>query len=92
MKTKRDRSEHKRAEEATHRAMSLLTSTINATADGILVIDNEGGVAIFNKKFLSMWRIPESLTAQRDDKILLDYGSDSGSGFLCRGVEDGEER
>ena len=69
----RDRSEHKRSEEATQKAMSLLTSTLDSTADGILVIDNEGEIAAFNKKFLSLWRIPESLTAQRDDKILLDY-------------------
>jgi diguanylate cyclase (GGDEF)-like protein/PAS domain S-box-containing protein len=68
---KRSDSERKQAEEATQKAMSLLTSTIDSTADGILVVDNEGRIATFNKKFLSMWRIPESLTAQRDDKVLL---------------------
>ena len=68
----RDRTEHKQAEKATQKAMSLLTSTIDSTADGILVVDNEGRVATFNKKFLAMWRIPESLAAQQDDKLLLD--------------------
>jgi diguanylate cyclase (GGDEF)-like protein/PAS domain S-box-containing protein len=69
---KRD-GERRRVDEATQQAMSLLTSTIESTADGVLVIDNQGKIAIFNKKFLSMWRIPESLAAKRDDKILLDH-------------------
>jgi diguanylate cyclase (GGDEF)-like protein/PAS domain S-box-containing protein len=70
---KRPDGERKRAEEAAQQAMSLLTSTIESTADGVLVIDNQGKVRIFNKKFLSMWRVPESLAAKRNDKILLDH-------------------
>jgi len=70
---KRPDGERKRMEETAQQAMSLLTSTIESTADGVLVIDNQGKIAIFNKKFLSMWRIPESLAAKRDDKILLDH-------------------
>ncbi len=69
----RDRTELKRPEEAAQKAMSLLSATIESTADGILVIDTKGGISTFNKKFLSMWRIPESLTAQRADNVLLDY-------------------
>ena len=58
--------------EADQQARSLLTSILESTADGILVIDNNGKVTIFNNKFLSMWHIPESLAAKRDDKILLE--------------------
>ena len=70
---KRRETEWKQAEEAAQQVGSLLTSILESTADGILVIDNNGKVIIFNKKFLSLWRIPESLTAKQDDKILLDY-------------------
>ena len=70
---KRPDGERKRVEDAAQQAMSLLISTIESTTDGVLVIDNQGKVAIFNKKFLSMWRVPESLAAKRDDKILLDH-------------------
>ena len=63
----------KRTESALMRATALLTSTIEFSADGILVIDNHGVVTIYNKKFLSMWGIPESLASQRDDGRLLDY-------------------
>lgn len=59
--------------EAEQRAGSLLTSILESTTDGILVIDNRGKVILFNKKFLSLWRIPESLAAKRDDHLLLEY-------------------
>jgi diguanylate cyclase (GGDEF)-like protein/PAS domain S-box-containing protein len=68
---KRPDAEWKRTEADLQQARSLLTSTIEATADGILVIDNKGIVSIFNKKYLSLWRIPESLAAERDDKKLI---------------------
>ena len=50
-----------------------MTSILESTTDGILVIDNRGKVILFNKKFLSLWRIPESLAAKRDDHLLLEY-------------------
>ena len=63
----------RRTKEALEQANSLLTSTIESTADAILVVDNKGGVTLYNNNFLSMWRIPESLAARRDDKALLDH-------------------
>lgn len=69
----RDRTERKKMEEALEQANSLLTSTIDSTADGILVVDHQGKVTIFNRKFLSLWRIPESLAARRDDEALLGH-------------------
>ena len=65
----------KRTESALARATSLLTSTIESSADGILVIDNHGAITVFNKKFLSIWGIKTSLVAQRDGAWLLDYVS-----------------
>ncbi len=70
---KRRESEWKQAEEAAQQAGSLLTSILESTADGILVVDTNGKVIISNKKFLSLWRIPESLAAKQDDKLLLDH-------------------
>jgi len=54
-------------------ARSLLEATIEATADGLLVIDVNGGVTAYNERFLSMWRIPESLARQSNDQMLLAY-------------------
>lgn len=42
-------------------AMSLLTATLESTADGILVIRSDGSVAKFNDQFLKMLCIPPEL-------------------------------
>ena len=41
--------------------MSLLTATLESTADGILVISSEGKIAGLNDQFLRMWGIPPEL-------------------------------
>ena len=70
---KRRETEWKQAEEAAQQARALLSSILESTADGILVVDNNGKVIASNKKFFSLWRIPESLAAKQDDKRLLDH-------------------
>lgn len=52
---------------------SLLRSTLESTADGILVVDSSGRVAHANRRFQEMWRIPPSLMSTRDDEKLLAY-------------------
>ncbi|MBD2449036.1 PAS domain S-box protein [Nostoc sp. FACHB-152] len=54
--TERTLAEQKQAE-----TLSLLQATLESTADGILVINQDFHVALFNHKFLQMWSIPESL-------------------------------
>ncbi|MCW8906186.1 MAG: EAL domain-containing protein [Sedimenticola sp.] len=41
--------------------VSLLKATVNATTDGILVLDNDLRVVIYNTKFASLWSIPPTL-------------------------------
>ncbi len=53
-----DITERKAAEKATLQALSLLESTLESTADGLLVINRAGRIVNFNKKFARMWRIP----------------------------------
>ncbi|HXX90318.1 MAG TPA: EAL domain-containing protein [Acidimicrobiales bacterium] len=50
-----------------HTTLSLLTATLDSTADGILVVDDEGRITSFNRRFAQMWRIPESILRARDD-------------------------
>ncbi|HEX2462505.1 MAG TPA: ATP-binding protein [Vicinamibacterales bacterium] len=52
-------------------SVSLLQATLDSTADGILVVDREGHVATYNQRFLTLWRIPHSFAARRDDHALL---------------------
>lgn len=52
---------------------ALLRSTLESTADGILVVDGEGRVAHANGRFQEMWRIPPAMLETRDDRQLLAY-------------------
>ena len=52
---------------------NLLNSTIESTADGILVVDNNGKVIFSNSKFAEMWYIPKNLANSKSDKKLLDH-------------------
>ena len=60
-------------DDAQARAMSLLQATLEATTDGILVIDQHGNVLSCNRRFLEMWNIPQELLAARDDRKLLEF-------------------
>jgi PAS domain S-box-containing protein len=53
--------------------ISLLNATIESTADGLLVVDNEGKIVSYNRKFLKLWKIPESLAEKKNDSALLDF-------------------
>jgi two-component system cell cycle sensor histidine kinase/response regulator CckA len=63
-------------EQALRESEELLKATIEATADGILVVDENGKVLHANKRFAQVWNIPNELIETRDDKKLLDYVAD----------------
>ncbi len=63
----------------------LLRGTLESTADGILVIDENSRVSHMNKRFAKIWDVSEELVQQRDDERLLEHlGSqlDDPSAFL----------
>jgi len=47
--------------------LSLLTATLDSTADGILVVDTAGRITSLNRRFAAMWRVPDAILAARDD-------------------------
>lgn len=65
-----DITERNQAERTLAKSVSLLEATLESTADGILVVDAEGNMARCNKKFLSLWRIPDSIMTSRQDRIM----------------------
>ncbi len=67
----REVAARKEADESTMRTLSLLQATLDATADGILVVDREGKIATFNQRFAELWRIPASVLETRDDEQAL---------------------
>ena len=50
---------------------SLLQATLDATADGILVIDRDGAVTVFNTRFLELWHLPRELVDAGEDEAML---------------------
>jgi len=56
----------RQSEETAHRALSLLAATLEATADGILVVSLDGRITAHNRRFAEMWRVPEAALASRD--------------------------
>jgi diguanylate cyclase (GGDEF)-like protein/PAS domain S-box-containing protein len=80
--TVQDITERKRAEADIHDTLSLLNATLDSTADGILVVDGEGRIRGFNRKFVEMWQLPESVLAGGDD--------DEALGFVLSQLKDPE--
>ncbi|MBF2046243.1 MAG: diguanylate cyclase [Elainella sp. C42_A2020_010] len=42
-------------------SLALLLATLEATADGILVLDNEGNVVSFNQRFARIWHLSDQV-------------------------------
>jgi diguanylate cyclase (GGDEF)-like protein/PAS domain S-box-containing protein len=71
--TVQDITTRKQAEADLRQTLSMLSATLDATADGILVVDREGRIARFNQRFVEMWRLPEDILASRDDQRALAF-------------------
>ncbi|WP_437971169.1 ATP-binding protein [Sorangium sp. So ce260] len=53
--------------------MSLLQATLESAADGILVVDLDRRIVLFNRRFAEIFLIPDEVLARRDDAHALDY-------------------
>jgi len=61
----------KEAEAERESSYSLLQATLDATADGILVVDLEGRINTYNRPFAELWPIPQSVLDTGDDAAAL---------------------
>jgi len=52
-------TQRKAAEQAQQLARSMLTATLESTGDGILVLDRQRRVSLFNQRFVELWRVPQ---------------------------------
>jgi signal transduction histidine kinase len=68
-----DVTQRRQAEEALRKHDVQLRATLEATADGILAVDNQGKVIHASRRFAEFWRIPKSLMDLGDDPALLAF-------------------
>jgi len=69
----RDVTDQKLAQEQLEKSFSVLQATLESTADGILVVNQNHKITNFNQKWLKMFNIPNSILSSLDCKELMKY-------------------
>ncbi|KTD51227.1 EAL domain-containing protein [Legionella quateirensis] len=59
--------------ESLQQSLSLLRSTIESSADGILVVDLNRKIIDYNSKFQQVWNIPQSMLDTKNGELVRDY-------------------
>jgi diguanylate cyclase (GGDEF)-like protein len=59
------------------RLVAELRATLESTGDGILVCDAQGAIRHFNRQFVALWQVPETLLLVHDDPAIHDHLTDS---------------
>lgn len=63
----RDISDRIRQEQELEMSFSLLQATLESTADGLMVVDSEGRIQSYNRKFAEMWSLSDDVLKTQDD-------------------------
>ncbi len=65
-----DVTELKRSQRNLEGSLSLLQATLDSTTDGLLVVNAEGRIVSFNRRFLQIWKMPPELVeVQKRDEV-----------------------
>ena len=62
-----------RAEDELAKMTSRLKATLEATAEGILLVDSDGRILNMNQRFSRIWGIPEALLIEHDDGLIFGF-------------------
>ena len=63
----------RRIEDGLAPVVSLLRATLEATADGILLIDRAGRIVNMNRRFSRMWGLPDQLLAEHEGSAIFGF-------------------
>lgn len=69
----RDVTEEKQSKEELGKSLSLLRTTFESTADGILVTDMNREITKYNQRFVEILKIPEHILKSRNDNLVIKY-------------------
>ena len=72
----RDVTLRRNAEQAMQESEATLKATLESTADGILVVDNEWRLVYANELYLKSWGLPEDLVETRDIRKILSFAAE----------------
>jgi PAS domain-containing protein len=77
------------SEAALQKSLSLLRATLEATADGVLVVDQQRRITGYNQKFVAMWDVPQAVMESGDDLRLITHVLDqlTDPGAFLAGIE-----
>lgn len=59
-------TERKRSNESLQRSLSLLRATLESTADGLMAVDRQGRIVMFNRRLADMWGISQEIIESGD--------------------------
>jgi diguanylate cyclase (GGDEF)-like protein/PAS domain S-box-containing protein len=59
-------ADRERSQRELEESLSLQRATLESTADGILVVDREGDIVSFNRRFKEMWHLPDDIVDSGD--------------------------
>ena len=63
--------QRKESDAALNKTLSLLNASLESTADGIYVVDNQGTITGYNQNFLSMWNLPSTLLESGENEKVM---------------------
>jgi two-component system, sensor histidine kinase and response regulator len=69
----RDITQRKAAEEALRHDRALLDAQVEASIDGILIVDGQGRQILHNRRFVHLWKIPGDIANDPDDQRQVQY-------------------
>jgi PAS domain S-box-containing protein len=56
-----------------NKTLSLLNASLESTADGIFVVDQQGRITSYNQNFINMWNIPRVLLVSGENETVMNH-------------------
>ncbi|MGB3636497.1 MAG: PAS domain S-box protein, partial [Rivularia sp. (in: cyanobacteria)] len=65
--------EYEKTDDDLKNSLSLLSSTLESAANGILAINFDGEILYYNQKFIDLWNLPSSVSISKDRSKAKDF-------------------
>lgn len=67
----RDITQRKKLEEDIKLQNSILTAELDASMSGVLIVDKNGNIILYNQRFVDLWRVPKAVLNTKNSQIVL---------------------